>query len=153
MAADVDYLVREARREIAQGDRTPLWTTLAFADDFVSDRLREARTDLANASGGIQGGLGDMFEPFLLAAEGHVDLAVQRVDSGGDNLPAPLPAVQKGLVLEGAGRLQEAAANYATMISHLDLTPPPTAEPANMDELQRALNATRVTHALYRAAW
>ena len=55
-------------------------------------------------------------------------------------------------MLEGAGRLQEAAANYATMISHLDLTPPPTAEPANMDELQRALNATRVTHALYRAA-
>ena len=75
MAADVDYLVREARREIAQGDRTPLWTTLAFADDFVSDRLGEARTDLANASGGIQGGLGDMFEPFLLAAEGHVDLS------------------------------------------------------------------------------
>lgn len=152
MAADVDYLVREARREIAQGDRTPLWTTLAFADDFVSDRLPEARADLANASGGIQGGVGDMFEPFLLAAEGHVDQAVQRVDSGGDNLPAPLPAVQKGLVLEGAGRLQEAAANYATMISRLDLTPPPTAEPANMEELQRALNATRVTHALYRAA-
>src|SRR5689334_7332798 len=30
MSADVDYFVREARREIAQGDHTPLWTTLAF---------------------------------------------------------------------------------------------------------------------------
>ncbi|MBS0385357.1 MAG: tetratricopeptide repeat protein [Proteobacteria bacterium] len=152
MAADVDYLVREARREVAQGDHTPLWTTLVFTDDFASDRLAEARTDLENAPGGVRGGLGDMFEPFLLAAEGRVDQAVQRVDSGGDNLPAPLPAVEKGLVLEGAGRLQEAAANYATMISHLDLTPPPTSEPANMEELQRALGATRVTHAVYRAA-
>ena len=51
MAADVDYLVREARREIAQGDHTPLWTTLAFTDDFASDRLTEARTDLTNAPG------------------------------------------------------------------------------------------------------
>ncbi|MBI3439386.1 MAG: hypothetical protein HY054_12200 [Proteobacteria bacterium] len=152
MAADVDYLVREARRELAQGDRAPLWTTLAFADDFASDRLAEARTDLGNGPGGLQGGIGDMFEPFLLAAEGHVDQAAQRVDSGGDNLPSPLPAVQKGLVLEGAGRLQDAAATYATMISHLDLTPPPNSEPANMEELQRALNATRITHAVYRAA-
>jgi len=152
IAADVDYLVREARRELASGDRTPLWTTLAFTDDFASDRLAEARADLSNGPGGMQGGLADMFEPFLLAAEGHVDQATQRVDSGGDNLPAPLPAVQKGLVFEGAGRLQDAAATYATMISHLDLTPPPNAEPANMEELQRALNATRITHAVYRAA-
>ena len=93
-----------------------------------------------------------MFEPFLIAAEGHVDQATQRVDAGGDNLPAPLPAVQKALVFEGAGRLQDAATTYAAMISHLDLTPPPNAEPANMEELQRALNATRITHAVYRAA-
>src|SRR5262249_35262161 len=84
MAGDVDYRGREGRREIGQGDHTPLWATLAFADDFASDRLGEARADLNNGPGGIRGGLADMFEPFLLAAEGHVDQATQRIDSGGD---------------------------------------------------------------------
>jgi tetratricopeptide (TPR) repeat protein len=152
LAADVDYLVREARHRLAQGDQTPLWTTLVFSDDLISNRLAEARADLEHGPGGLQGGLGDMFEPFLLAAEGHVDRAIERVDAGGDNLPAPLPEVQRALVLEGAGQLERAAAVYAAMVSRLDLTPPAKAEPATMEELQRSLNAVRVTHAVYRAA-
>ncbi|MFT3727315.1 MAG: hypothetical protein QM759_05800 [Terricaulis sp.] len=152
LAADIDYLVHEARRELATGDQTPLWTTLAFADDLASNQLQDARTVLGNAQGGVQGNLGDMLEPFLLAAEGKVQQGVQRVEAGGDNLPAPLPDVQRGLVYEAGGRLQDAARVYAAMVSKLDLTPPSQTEATSMDELQRQLAAPRVAQALYRAA-
>ena len=79
-------------------------------------------------------------------------LGVERVDAGGDNLPAPLPEVERGLVFESAGRLQEAAAVYAQMVERLDLTPPGEAEPQNMEEFERALGAGRVAHSVYRAA-
>jgi tetratricopeptide (TPR) repeat protein len=152
LAADVDYLVQEARRELATGDQTPLWTALVFADDLASNQLQDARTALANAPGGVQGSLGDMLEPFLLAAEGKVQQGVQRVEAGGDNLPAPLPDVQRGLVYEAGGRLQDAARVYATMLGKLDLTPPSTTEATSMDELQRQLAGPRVAQAVYRAA-
>ena len=95
LAADVDYLVHQARHQLATGEQTPLWTTLAFADDLASGQLQDARVVLTNAPGGVQGSLGDMLEPFLLAAEGKVPQGVQRVEAGGNNLPAPLPDVRK----------------------------------------------------------
>lgn len=155
LQADIDYLVRESRRNLARGgtsDQTALWTLTVFSDDFAAGRLSEARTTLVNSPGGIRGSLADMFEPFLLAAEGHVDRGVERVQAGADNLPAPLPDVQRALVFESAGRLQEAAAVYAQMIERLDLTPPGDAEPSNMQEFERSLGATRVAHSVYRAA-
>jgi tetratricopeptide (TPR) repeat protein len=153
--ADIDYIVRQARHNLATGqanDQVALWTLAAFTDDFAAGRLAEARTVLTNAPGGLQGSLADMLEPFLLAAEGHVDRGVERVDSGGDNLPAPLPELERGLVFESAGRLQEAAAVYTQMVEHLDTTPPGDSEPRNVEEFQRALGATRTAHAIYRAA-
>lgn len=153
LEADVDYLVREGRRALNRNvdDNVALWTVAVFADDFAAGRLPEARATLQNAPGGLQGPLADMLEPFLLAAEGHVDRAVERVDSGGDNLPAPLPEVERALLFESAGRLPEAAAVYAQMVDRLDLTPPGDDEPRDMAEFERALNATRVAHAVYRA--
>lgn len=150
--ADMDYLVREGRRAIARGESNALWTAVVFADELASGRHTEARTTLRSAPGGINGGIADMLEPFLLAAEGHVDRGVERVDSGGDNLPAPLPEVERALVFESAGRLQEAAAVYALMVERLDTTPPGDAEPATPEEFDRALNAARVTNSVYRAA-
>ncbi|HVY86580.1 MAG TPA: hypothetical protein VG943_15710, partial [Caulobacterales bacterium] len=73
-------------------------------------------------------------------------------DQGGDDLPAPLPDVERALVFESANRLQEAAAVYSQMLDHTDLTPPPQGEPTSLEDVTRALNATRVTHAVYRAA-
>src|SRR5262245_13929625 len=113
LEADMDYLVREGRRAIARGDSTALWTAVVFADDLASGRNSEARQTLRQAPGGLNGGISDMLEPFLLAAEGHVDQGVERVDSGGDGLPAPLPEVERALVFESAGRLEEAAAVYS----------------------------------------
>jgi|GEM_PF-1484931 len=152
LAADVDYLVHQARHQLASGDQTPIWTTFAFSDDLASNQLQEARTVLTNAPGGVRGNLAGMFEPFLLAAEGHVDQGVQRVDAGGDNLPAPLPDVERALVFESAGRLQDAARVYATMLGKLDLTPPSQSEATSVDELQHQLAAPRIAHAIYRAA-
>ncbi|HET9232258.1 MAG TPA: tetratricopeptide repeat protein [Vitreimonas sp.] len=152
--ADIDYLIREGRRQLANGgsEAASLWSVAVFADDFAAGRLEEARATLTNSPGGLQGGIADMLEPFLLAAEGQVDRAVERVDSGGDNLPAPLPEVARALLFESAGRLNEAAAVYSQMAERLDLTPPGDAEPQSVEEFERALAATRVTHAVYRAA-
>jgi tetratricopeptide (TPR) repeat protein len=152
--ADIDYLIREGRRQLANGgsETSSLWSVAVFADDFAAGRLEEARATLTNSPGGLRGGIADMLEPFLLAAEGQVDRAVERVDSGGDNLPAPLPEVARALLFESAGRLNEAAAVYSQMAERLDLTPPGDAEPQSVEEFERALAATRVTHAIYRAA-
>ena len=152
--ADIDYLIREARRALANdstGDQAALWTVAVFADDFAAGRYADARATLTNAPGGLRGGLADMLEPFLFAAEGQPDRGVERIGAG-NNLPQPLPDVARALVFESAGRLQEAAAVYSQMVEGLDLTPPPDAEPRNLEEFERALNAARITHAVYRAA-
>jgi len=154
LEADIDYIVREARRALARGDSTdeimPLWTFAAFADDFAAGRYDAGRTTLGSAPGGLDGPLANMLEPFLLAAQGQVDRGVERVDEG-NSLPSPLPDVARALLFEGAGRLPEAAAVYAQMVEGLDLTPPPEAEPQNMEEFERALGAARVAHSVYRA--
>lgn len=152
LQADIDYLVREGHRAVARNDEDGLWYTAAFADDLAAGRYAQARDDLRGAPGGLTGPMADMLEPFLIAAEGHVDRAVERVDSGADNLPAPLPEVARALLFESANRLPEAAAVYALMVERLDTTPPGDAEPQTAAEFDRALNAARVTHAVYRAA-
>lgn len=152
LQADVDYLVREGHRAVGRADADGLWYAAAFADDLAAGRYAQARTVLQGAPGGLHGPLADWLEPFLIAAEGNVDRAVERVDSGGDNLPAPLPEVARALLFESAGRLPEAAAVYALMVERLDTTPPGEAEPQTGVEFDRALNAARVTHSVYRAA-
>jgi tetratricopeptide (TPR) repeat protein len=152
LEADVDYLVREGHRAVARNDEDGLWYAAAFADDLAAGRYAQARNVLQNAPGGMNGAFADMLEPFLIAAEGNVDRAVERVDSGADNLPAPLPEVARALLFESANRLPEAAAVYALMVERLDTTPPGDAEPQTSAEFDRALNAARVTHSVYRAA-
>jgi tetratricopeptide (TPR) repeat protein len=152
LQADVDYLVREGHRAVERNDTDGLWYAAAFADDLAAGRYAEARRVLQGAPGGITGPFADMLEPFLIAAQGDVDRAVERVDSGADNLPAPLPEVARALLFESANRLPEAAAVYALMVERLDTTPPGDSEPQTGEEFDRVLNAARVTHAVYRAA-
>jgi len=152
LEADIDYLVREAHRAVARNDTDGIWYTAAFADDLAAGRFDEARRVLQNAPGGINGSFADMLEPFLIAAEGNVDRAVERVDAGGGMLPAPLPEVARGLLFESAGRLQEASAVYSEMVERMDTTPPPEHEPSTSEEFDRLLNAARYSHAIYRAA-
>ncbi|MBL8546692.1 MAG: tetratricopeptide repeat protein [Hyphomonadaceae bacterium] len=152
LQADIDYLVREGHRAVGRDEADGLWYAAAFADDLAAGRYADARAVLRGAPGGIDGSFADMLEPFLIAAEGNVDRAVERVDSGGDNLPQPLPEVARALLFESAGRLPEAAAVYALMVERLDTTPPGDAEPQTSAEFDRALNAARVTHSVYRAA-
>jgi tetratricopeptide (TPR) repeat protein len=152
LEADVDYLVREGHRAVARNDEDGLWYAAAFADDLAAGRYAQARSVLQGAPGGMSGAFADMLEPFLIAAEGNVDRAVERVDAGADNLPAPLPEVARALLFESANRLPEAAAVYALMVERLDTTPPGDAEPQTSAEFDRALNAARVTHSVYRAA-
>lgn len=152
LEADIDYLVREAHRAVARNDADGIWYTAAFADDLAAGRYADARRVLQNAPGGINGSFADMLEPFLIAAEGNVDRAVERVDVGAGMLPAPLPEVARGLLFESAGRLQEASAVYSEMVERMDTTPPPEAEPQTSEEFDRVLNAARYSHAIYRAA-
>src|SRR5690606_34934290 len=106
-----------------------------------------ARAALQNAPGGATGALADMLEPFLLAAEGQVDRAVERVDAGGDNLPAPLPEMERAPLLESAGRLHEAAAVYARMAARLDPAPLPEMERALLFESAGRLNEAAAVYA------
>lgn len=151
LQADIDYLVREGRRAIARGENNALWTTMVFADDLAAGRNAAARETLRSAPGGLTGGMGDMLEPFLLAAEGRVDRGVERIDQSSSSLPAPLPEVARALVFEAAGRLPEAAAVYAVMVERMDTTPP-VDEPSTPEEFERMLSAARNTNAVYRAA-
>ena len=152
LEADVDYLIREGRRAVERNDEDGLWYIAVFADDLAAGRLEDARRALQRSPQGANGPVGDMLEPFLVAAEGNIDRAVERVDSGTDNLPAPLPEVARALLFEAGGRLEEAAAVYALMVERLDTTPPGEAEPQTREEYERVLNAARVSHAVYRAA-
>jgi len=152
LEADIDYLVREGHRAVARNDAEGIWYTAAFADDLAAGRYAQARTVLQNAPGGINGAFADMLEPFLIAAEGNVDRAVERVDRSADVLPAPLPEVARALLFESANRLPEAAAVYSQMIERLDTTPPGDGEPQTSEEFDRVLNAARTSHAVYRAA-
>ncbi len=152
LQADIDYIVRAGRVALEDGENDALWNFAVFADEMAAGRHEAAREILENGPGGLQGTLADMLEPFLLAAEGRPDRGVERVDAGRDNLPAPLPEVQRALVFESAGRMEEAAAVYAQMAERLDLTPPGDGEPTTTEEFERSLAAARTTHAIYRAA-
>lgn len=152
LQGDIDYLVREGRRALARGDANATAVIAVFADEIASGRTAEARAVLERAPGGLTGGLGAMLEPFVLAAEGRVDLAVERVDQAANSVPTPLPDVARAMIFESAGRYEEAAAIYALMVEHVDTTPPGEAEPQTIEEFERALSATRITHAVYRAA-
>ena len=152
LAADLDYLAREARDAIERGEETSTWRTLAFSDAFAAGHYDEARALLLSDSENETSAFADLLEPFLLAAEGNVDQAVSRVSLSADVVPAPLPDVARALLFEAAGRFDEASAIYGQIESQLDLTPPSGGEPTSMEELQRALNANRISHAMYRSA-
>lgn len=152
LAADLDSVVTSARRERAGGDDSPVWSAVIFLDELAADDLPGARAALQSAPDGINGGVGDMYEPFLLLAEGQPDRAIERIDHGLANLPEPMPGAARALIYEGAGRLQEAAAIYAQLVSTLDTTPLPEGEPQSEEDFMRALAVTRTVQILYRAA-
>lgn len=150
--ADLEYLIQRGRAMLGENEHNQLWYAAVFADAIASGRLSEARAAIAAAPGGVNGGFADLYEPFLLAAEGAVDRGVERIDTGDVNLPAPLPELARGLIFESAGRLGEAAAVYALMVERLDTTAPGDDEPSTQEEYVRALGAVRTAHAVYRAA-
>lgn len=152
LEADLDYLVREGHRAVARRDTDGLWYTAAFADDFAAGRYAQARTVLQSAPAGVNGYFADTFEPFIVAAEGNVDRAVEMSSTRGQILPEPLPEVAQALLFESGGRLPEAAAVYSQIIERLDTTPPGDAPPQTAEELDRYLNAGRVQHTIYCAA-
>ncbi|MGE3142015.1 MAG: tetratricopeptide repeat protein [Hyphomonadaceae bacterium] len=151
LEADLDYIVSEARRNEAQGDAAA-WGAIIFIDDFASGDYAAARAALARLPDGVLGAGGDMFEPFLLAAEGQGNFALERLDHGAGGVPDPLPNIARALVLEALGRLEEAGAVYGQIEADIDTAAPRRGEPRNEAELMRALNATRTSQTLYRAA-
>src|SRR5262245_28692647 len=152
LAADLDRLVAEARRNITEGEEGGSWAVIAFIDDFRRGKWREARGDLESMPDGVAGNGGDIFEPFLLVAEGSGEFALERLAHGAGGLPDPYPDIARALILESLGRLDQAAAAYAEVLSTMDLRPGPQGEARDESDLMRALHATRTSQTLYRAA-
>ena len=152
LAADLDYLVRDARQKFANGDRDGMSGLLVFLDEMAAGRWSRARTALTSMPEGLESSTAGLFEPFLLASEGRAARAIERVEHGDGSLPSPLPEIAQALILEGAGRLPEAAARYAEIERTLDVRPPPEGEPQTIEDVGRLLTANRTTNTLYRAA-
>lgn len=152
IAADLDYLVTDARRAFTTGDTGIARGMLVFLDEMAAGRWSRARETLTAMPAGIDGEGGDFFEPFLLAAEGNVTRAIERTRGAQESLPDPLPDLARALIYEGAGRLQDAARVYREIEQTLDVRPPPDGEPQSLEDFQRLLTANRTTHTLYRAA-
>jgi hypothetical protein len=152
LAADLDRLAAEARRNITEGEEGGSWAVIAFIDDFRRGRWREARGDLERMPDGVAGNGGDIFEPFLLVAEGSGEFGLERLAHGAGGLPDPYPDIARALILESLGRLDQAAVAYAEVLSTMDLQPGPEGEARDEADLMRALHATRTSQTLYRAA-
>ncbi|MGE0045591.1 MAG: tetratricopeptide repeat protein [Hyphomonadaceae bacterium] len=152
LAADTSLLVAEARRQVAAGEDAGAWAAVIFVDEFTNNRLAQARAALEGMDQGVSGSGADMFEPFLLVAEGRGDFALERLTHGAGGLPDPLPAIARALVLESLGRLPEAGAAYGEIERSLDTRPPPEGEPQSEEDFMRMLTATRTGQTLYRAA-
>ncbi|MBI1186310.1 MAG: hypothetical protein GC206_03120 [Alphaproteobacteria bacterium] len=152
IAADLDTLIAEARQGGPEGRFSIAWAAISYFDAFDRGALDEARAALERLPGGVAGAGGDMFEPFLLAAEGEGDRAVARFEQGAGGLPDPYPLIAKALVQEGLGRLEDAAATYAAILAVTDTRPGPEGEAQTEDDFMRAINATRTSQVLYRAA-
>lgn len=150
--ADLDYLVSDAREAFAGGDRAMSRGMLVFLDDMAAGRTRDARRTLDGIAADDKDQAADLFEPFLLVAEGRAERAVERVGEVGDSIPAPMPELMRALVYEGAGQLENAARAYRDAEALLDTRPPPEGEPQSVEDLQRMLAASRTSKALYRAA-
>lgn len=172
IAADLDYLVTDARRAFDGGDRGAARGVLVFLDDMSAGRWRQARQTLnampgarvnanddsdnsdddADDDDGAGSGSADFLEPFLLSAEGRLPAALEAVDRDDGGLPPQMSGIMRGLLYESAGRLEDAARAYAQVEHELDVRAPPAGEPQSLAELQRALAVNRTANTLYRAA-
>ena len=71
LEADVDYLIREGRRLLANneaGTDPALWTLAVFSDNFAAGRFDDARAVLANAPRARGGRVAELGGGFVLAA-------------------------------------------------------------------------------------
>ncbi|MGE3143240.1 MAG: hypothetical protein AB7L65_07945, partial [Hyphomonadaceae bacterium] len=150
--ADLDYLVSDARKGFSEGDHAAARGLLVFLDAMTAARWRDARAVLTAVPEGLHSDLADLFEPFLLLGERRVDRALERIGHGGEVDTTTLPDIGRALILEGAGRLPQAADAYAGIEQSLDTRPPPDGEPQSAEDVTRILALTRTVTVLYRAA-
>lgn len=152
LAADLPRLVADARANFARDPSNVAFAMIVFVAAFEEGDLAAARNALEAFPDGVAGSGADMFEPFLLVAEGNGDFALERLTHGAGGLPDPFPLLARALVLESLGRLEEAADLYGEIEALTDTRPGPDGEPNDEAELMRAINATRTSQMLYRAA-
>jgi tetratricopeptide (TPR) repeat protein len=150
IAADLDYIVSEARTRQRNGEADPRDTVVLVLDALVNERL-----DLATAlldGGSIRGAPAAAFyRPFVTLAEGDLASAVSELQEAAAILPAPMADIGTALLLEAGGRREDAARIYQVVESQLDTTPV-EGEPRTLEEFQETLNATRTYTALMQAA-
>lgn len=145
-AADLDQIVTDARLSEASGEASPTDLTVLLLDAMLANNAQAVR-HYAEAG---EGRAPNLFSPFDTLAQGRFEQALTELQDIAGGLPEPLSDYGMALMLEAAGRQEDAAVVYGIIEQGL-ITEPLESEPRDADELLRLLGETRTATILFRA--
>jgi tetratricopeptide (TPR) repeat protein len=145
-AADLDQIVTDARASDATGEASATDLTVLLLDAILAGDERAVRR---YASAG-EGRAPNLFSPFDALGQGRFERALTELQDIAGRLPAPLPDFGTALMLEAAGRFEDAALVYRILEQDL-VVEPLDGEPRSADELERLLGEARTATILFRA--
>ncbi|MGE3303845.1 MAG: tetratricopeptide repeat protein [Hyphomonadaceae bacterium] len=150
LSADVDKLVAYARDTPPGGQRSAQASMVIAVDALTAGKPKDARAALNEVPLELRASAGDLFEMWVLLAEGDPQKARWRAEDAQGRLPPGLGALAPALLLEASGQLREAARAYDALAA--GAAPPATGPPTTAADLARSFEAPRTAQILFRAA-
>jgi tetratricopeptide (TPR) repeat protein len=149
LSADLDQIVTDSRAAFDEGQYTPRDAAILVMNAILAEDFTAAR-HVASVSSARGAGAPNLLAPYIDLAEGDLAAALPEMQDALRRLPAPMPDFATALMLEGSGRLQEAARLYSVIEREIETTPL-EGEPQSVEDIQRLLNASRNAMILMRA--
>jgi tetratricopeptide (TPR) repeat protein len=145
--ADLDQIVSTARAAYDSGGATPQDYAVLLLDAYLASDWEAASS--FGAAG--EGAAPNLFSPFVTLERSGIERALPDLQDITLRLPDPLSDYGMALMLEAAGRLEDAASIYSVIERGATLTPLDR-EPRDADELFRLLGEARTATIMFRAA-
>ncbi len=145
--ADLDQIVTDARSSYDNGAATSQDLSVLLLDAYLAG-------DFDAAALYSEAGLGaspNLFAPFITLEREGLERALPDLQDITLRLPDPMSDYGMALMLEAAGRLEDAAAIYS-VIERASILAPLDREPRDADELFQVLGEARTAAILFRAA-